>query len=125
MKIHKAQRDAFEARAAETFPERVRALLSAKLPERRLELEGERGLGRVTLAIDRARARGFEGERDVCKLVALSYVLGEAFAAEPWAAAVLDDPRHETPTDRIDALWAAAEQRELDAYQAELTRALR
>lgn len=125
MKIRTVQREAFEARAAETFPQRVRTFLADRLPEHRAELMGPLGLHQVSAVIEEARARGFEGERDVVKLVTLSYVLGAEILAEPWAAAVLEDPSHPTPTARIDALWTAAERRELDEAQADLTRALR
>lgn len=114
MKIHKAQRDAFEAQAAETFPARVRTLLHDRLPERRAELAGEEGLERVRAVITRAHAYGFTGERDACKFAALSYLLGHGFEDAPWAKGVLADPARRTPTERIEALWDRAEERELD-----------
>jgi hypothetical protein len=123
MKIRQSQRDAFAAHAAETFPHRVQTVLVAELPARRAELEGDAGLARVRAALDEARTRGFAGERDACKWVALGYLLGEGFAEEPWAAAVLADPAHDTPTARVEALWATAEERALAVATAALTRA--
>jgi hypothetical protein len=114
MKITRVQKDAFEARASELFPRRVQELLCEHLPERRAELEGPRGLSRINASIGKARERGYAGERDAAKFVALGVVLGDGFEAQPWAAEILDDARYETPTDRIEALWAAAKQRELD-----------
>jgi hypothetical protein len=125
MKIHQAQRDAFGAQAQETFPRRVRALLAARMPERRAELEGAEGLARVEAQVVRARARGFTGERSACKFVTLSFVLGEGFAEEPWAVAVLGDARLTTPTERMETLWDAAARRELDEAQTEITKALK
>jgi pimeloyl-ACP methyl ester carboxylesterase len=123
MKIRRTQREAFAARAAETFPERVRALLLRRLPERRAEIEGEAALAKVRAQIEAARARGFAGERDAARWVALAWLFGDGFAEEPWAVAVLVDPRHETPTARVEALWEAAEDRALDAAEAQLTQA--
>lgn len=114
MKIRKAQKDVFAAQAAELFPQRLRQLLSEHLPERRRELEGEEGLARVRAAGEEARARGYLGERDAARWVALGWVLGPGFAEEPWAAKILADPSLEDPTARVEALWAAAEDHELD-----------
>lgn len=125
MKLIQAQRDAFEARAEETFPARVRAILEKHLPERREEFAGSHGLSRLRAAIDDARARGFEGERDAAKFVALGVVLGRGFEAEPWAAEILGDPRFKTPTDRIEALWATAKRRAQDEDARSIAAALR
>ena len=75
--------------------------------------------------MEQARARGFTGERDTATFVTLGFVLGEGFAAEPWAAKILDDPSLATPTERVDALWAEAKARELDDAAASMTKALR
>jgi hypothetical protein len=125
VKMMKAQRDAFEARAEELFPLRVQAILCNHLPERREELEGPRGLSRLRSSIDGARERGFEGERDAAKFVALGVVLGRGFDAEPWAAEIIGDPRFATPTDRIEALWAAAKRRAQDEDARSIAAALR
>jgi hypothetical protein len=124
MKIHAAQRDAFRVRADETFPERVRALLASRLPEQRAALAGPEGLAAVEAEIARARARGFEGERDACLFVTLAFVLGRDFDAAPWATDLLADPRFPSPTARIDALWATAKDRELDEGAAGTAKAL-
>lgn len=124
MKIHKAQRDAFEAQAAETFPVRVRTLMHDRLPERRAELAGDEGLERVRGVIARAHAYGFVGERDACKYVALSYLLGHGFEDAPWAKGVLADPARKTPTERIEALWDLAEERALDEGANDTIKAL-
>ncbi len=125
MKIRKEQKEVLEAHALAILPARVRALLRAHLPEQREDLEGAPGLARVEAAIENARARGFTGERDAAKFVTLGFVLGEGFAAEPWAATILDDPRHATPTERVEALWVEAKARELDDAAASMTQALR
>lgn len=114
MKIRKAQKDVFAAQAAELFPQRLRALLVQHLPERREELSGEEGLATVRALGEEARAKGYVGERDAARWVALGYVLGPDFAEQPWAAKVLADPSLEDPTARVEALWAAAEDHELD-----------
>jgi hypothetical protein len=105
VKMMKAQRDAFEARAEELFPLRVQAILCNHLPERREELEGPRGLSRLRSSIAGARERGFD--------------------AEPWAAEIIGDPRFATPTDRIEALWAAAKRRAQDEDARSIAAALR
>ncbi len=125
MKIRREQKEALREIALELLPRRVRAMLREHLPEQREALDGEDGLARVEAAVERARERGFTGERDVAKFVMLGFVLGEGFAAEPWAAKILDDPRLETPTERIEALWAEAKARELDDAAASMTQALR
>jgi hypothetical protein len=124
VKIREAQRDAFAAQAAEIFPERLRALLAQHLPERSEELEGEEGLARVRVAGEEARARGYVGERDAARWVALGWVLGPGFAEEPWAAKILADEGHATPTERIEALWAAAEDHEIDEAARATAKAL-
>jgi hypothetical protein len=124
MKIHEAQRAAFRAQAEETFPHRVRALLAARLPEERQALETDEGLDRVRALIAEARELGFDGERDACKYVVLSFVVGEDFIGEPWAARILADDRLETPTDRAEALWDTAKRRERDQAVTETARAL-
>ena len=121
MKIRDVQRDAFMTHRAETFPLRVRALLVSHLPAEKKALETDAGLHRVEAQIARARSSGFETEHDAAMFVALSFVLGPTFADERWARDVLDDPRHGTGTARADALWAAAQRRELDGFVAEAT----
>ena len=125
MKIRKEQKEVLEANALAILPARLRATLRQHLPERREDLEGAEGLQRVEAAVEQARARGFTGERDTAKFVTLGFVLGEGFAAEPWAATILDDPRLETPTERVEALWIEAKARELDDAAASMTQALR
>ena len=125
MKIRKEQKAILEAHALSILPARVRALLREHLPDKREDLEGDAGLARVEAAVEKARARGFTGERDITKLVALGFVLGEGFAAEPWAAKILDDPLLATPTERVEALWGEAKARELDDAAASMTKALR
>jgi hypothetical protein len=114
LRISKEQKDAFEARAAELFPDRLQALLLDKLPEQEPVLAGPAGRELVAARIDHARERGFVGERDAAQFVALGFVLGEGFESEPWATAVLEDEAQETPTAKIEALWRAAEHRALD-----------
>jgi hypothetical protein len=125
LKIRKAQREAFEARDAVTFPRRVRALLRENLPEKRAQLDGPAGLAAVEEAIADARGKGFLGERDACQFVALRFVLGAGFDAEPWAATVLSDESLTTPTDRIEALWDAAKRRELGEAAADVAAAMK
>jgi hypothetical protein len=125
MKIRDVQRDAFTAHRAETFPLRVRALLASQLPEEKKTLETDAGLRRVEAEIARARAIGFASEHDVVIFTALSFVLGPKFADERWARDVLDDPGHASATDRAEALWDAAQRRELDAFVHESTAAHR
>ena len=125
MKIRKEQKEVLEAHALAILPARLRTTLVRHLPERREDLEGAEGLLRVEAAVEQARARGFTGERDTAKFVTLGFVLGEGFAAEPWAAKILDDPGLATPTDRVEALWIEAKARELDDAAASMTQALR
>jgi hypothetical protein len=125
MKIRKEQREVFEARAMEIFPPRLRAFLTTQFPERRPDLEGGAGLERVEAAVGAARERGFTGERDVTLFVTLGFVLGEGFASEPWAARILLDENLSNPTDRVQALWSAARDREMDGAAADLASALR
>jgi hypothetical protein len=125
VKIRKEQKEVLEAHALAILPARVRALLRTHLPEQREDLEGAPGLARVEAAVEKARARGFTGERDATKFVALGFVLGEGFAAEPWAAKILDDPGLATPGERIEALWGEAKARELSDAAAAMTKALR
>jgi hypothetical protein len=125
VKIRKEQREAFEARALELFPPRLRAFLAAQFPDRRRELEGGAGLERVEARVGDARERGFRGERDITLFVALGFVLGEGFASEPWAAQILRDEGIETPTERAEALWSAAKSRAMDGAAASLASALR
>jgi hypothetical protein len=124
LRISKEQKDSFEARAAELFPDRLQVLLLDKLPEQEGVLAGPSGRELVAQRIDTARERGFVGERDAAQFVALGFVLGEGFPEEPWAKAVLEDASFETPTDRIEALWRAAEHRALDEAAGSTARAM-
>jgi len=124
LRISKEQKDTFEAHAAEHFPERLQVVLLDKLPEKKETLSGLSGREMIASRIERARERGFLGELDASRFVALGFVLGDGFSEEPWAAAILADGSYETPTDRVEALWTMAEQRELDKAAEETARAL-
>ncbi len=125
MKIRKAQMQVFEAHSLSLVPKRLQILLSNRLPDRRHELVGPAGLSRIEAAVDRARERGFLSERAAAKFVTLAFVLGDGFAAEPWAAAILDDATISSASERIDLLWEAAKSRELAEAARDLSRASR
>jgi hypothetical protein len=124
LRIRKGQKATFAEHAATSFPERLRAALLNKLPEQRGILSGRDGINLIASRIHVARTRGFVGERDVARFVALGFVLGEGFAEEPWATSIFANVSLSTPTDRIEALWAMAEQRELDQAAESMARAL-
>ncbi|UQA61364.1 hypothetical protein [Polyangium aurulentum] len=123
MRMRASQVLALQSHFESTFTHRLKVFLAERLPEARGALAGEEGLARLEARISVARSLGFRGERDACKYVTLSFLLGEDFHEAHWAAAALVDPRHRTPTDRAEALWNAAKQRELDEFTTESVRA--
>lgn len=87
------------AHIARCFPEQYAAMTREELDEI------------IAYGIERARAHGFTGERDVCKYIDLMCVFGRDFDGDDrldWASTILDTRWPLDPSARIDHLGKMA-----------------
>ena len=115
--------DRLAEQAVADFIGRMRVHLREFFPEQ-CDALGETKIGQlIEHGIRKARAFGFESERDVCKYIDLMCVFGHAFDRDerlPWAREILESRSPPDPGERMERLYDTAMDalREIDAAQS-------
>ena len=103
--------DALGRAAYDDFVARMRVHMRSFFPER-CEALGETKTGQfIEFGVERARAHGFEAERDVCKYIDLMCVFDHGFDRDermPWARDILESGFPLDPGERMQRLDRAA-----------------
>ena len=63
-------------------------------------------------SVERAKQYQWISKRDASRFIVLSFIFGENFAGDPrlqWVSEIIDDQRYDTPSAKMDALYAKAE----------------
>jgi hypothetical protein len=106
------QFEAFSRVALRAFEDRLLPFIATHFPDQVRRLGDERTRVIIQNGIDRARHYGLAAECDVCRYIALMFMLGPNFDSNPEFAAmraVLEDSRQTDPGVKIKTVYAVAE----------------